>query len=699
MLLVCSIAARAEIVSLEATPAVAGKYEKVEFTIRHARAYRNPFDSQEAEISVEVQTPEGITELVPCFFTQNYEHRDASKESTPRAWDYPVGQPVWKARYAPRSIGKFSCRARVRDARGELASDTVPIECRPTNDHGFIRVSPRDHRQLEFSEGQPFFPIGQNLAFVGQDQYLRLQKLDEVFGKMADNGANFARIWTCCSDWALCIEGRKSAWSRSWSWKPPCELVPGYFEDDICVVLKGKAGDSLKLEPCHPVPLRPGTRYALSGLLQLDEGTELAIQLGNSQWGEMLRPEAERGESPWKSFRREFTSGADQYWLERLQFQLETSGSARWRDLSLTEADGGPELLWEASVNRDVVGYYNPLDCEQIDQVLAMAERRGIYLQLCLLTRDLYMDKLRDESSADYDWAISHARNLLRYAVARWGYSTHVAAWEYFNEMDPGRPTDRFYDSLGSYLEQIDVNHHLRTTSAWGPAPKDWRHPRIDIAELHWYLRPAWGDLSNDEVAAVADRTKALREHAPDKPALLAEFGLAGNQWELSPLMKQDQQLVHFRRSLWTSAMTGLSGTAMFWWWEDLDRQAAYRHYGPLAAFLKDAPVLRETLDVAANPQDVRAIGVGSKNAAYVWIADAQWNWSSRVKQHRDPRDVQGATLTLSGFDSGPYLVEWWDTQRGVVLHEQSLTAPADVWQLDIPAFREDIACRIRRAK
>ena len=128
--------------------------------------------------------------------------------------------------------------------------------------------------------------------------------------------------------------------------------------------------------------------------------------------------------------------------------------------------------------------------CAYVTAAVVAAERHGIYLQLCLITRDLYMKSLKDEQSAEYDEAIQHARNLLRYVVARWGYSTHVAAWEYFNEMDPGRPTDRFYHELGEYLEQIDVYGHLRSTSTWHPSARDCRHPKLDVADVHFYLRP-----------------------------------------------------------------------------------------------------------------------------------------------------------------------------------------------------------------
>ena len=132
------------------------------------------------------------------------------------------------------------------------------------------------------------------------------------------------------------------------------------------------------------------------------------------------------------------------------------------------------------------------------------------------------MSSLKDEQSDEYTQAIRDAKNLLRYCVARWGYSTHVAAWEYFNEIDPHLPTDRFYDELGAYLDQIDVYRHLRTTSTWAPSPKDWRHPRLDIAQTHHYIRPADKDRGYDEVAVVLQRTELLREHRCAGPSCWA---------------------------------------------------------------------------------------------------------------------------------------------------------------------------------
>jgi hypothetical protein len=74
----------------------------------------------------------------------------------------------------------------------------------------------------------------------------------------------------------------------------------------------------------------------------------------------------------WQAFRIEFITGRDEYWLGRTSVQLRGEGAA-WLDaLSLKETGGGFELLWEADVNRKARGFYNPVDCHMLDQIVAL---------------------------------------------------------------------------------------------------------------------------------------------------------------------------------------------------------------------------------------------------------------------------------------------------------------------------------------
>ncbi|RPJ27561.1 MAG: hypothetical protein EHM35_14155 [Planctomycetaceae bacterium] len=437
--------------------------------------------------------------------------------------------------------------------------------------------------------------------------------------------------------------------------------------------------------------LLPGTKYVISGKLKMDGPEAVRVQVSSNEW---RIPAA----SDWQSFAEEFTTGANEYWLGRTTFSLTGTGKAWLDDLSLKEAAGGAELLWEAEVNRSVRGYYNPLDCFMLDEIVEAAEQNGIYLMLCAITRDLYMSTLSKVDSAEYRQATTDARKFMRYAVARWGYSTSVASWEYFNEMDPGKPTNKFYEDVGKYLEQIDIYRHPRTTSTWAPSAKDCRHAQIDIAQEHHYMRPDDDDFK-DEVESVLRQSRWLRENAPAKPALIGEFGLADAKWGLSDYMKQDREGVHFHNCLWASALSGVSGTAMFWWWDQLGRQDAYHHYKPLASFLASfSPAGLQQTTATISDARVRILGYQGDACAYLWLVNHQTTWWNLVVEKREPDAIDAATITIGGLHPGSYTVLWWDTYKGEPVQRQTVSCDQDRLELAVPAFTRDLACRITPA-
>jgi hypothetical protein len=689
-------------VKMAVSPDKVGQYEKVEFAIPLPGQYRNPFNPDEVDVRLELAAPGGAKLSVPAFWCQDHQRRQIPRGEKKADWIYPAGPAGFRARFASAQTGTYTAVAVWRDASGSGRSEPVRFEVTPSQRKGFVRASKRDPRFLELDNGQPLFLIGQNLAFIGPTQYVNLSRAEDIFGKLAANGANFLRIWTCCEDWATAIEARKSAWGRSWGWKPPFVPMPGQENDPKapkCVKLAGPSGKTLDLNPSQALAVRPNTRYTFSGRIRTESGARVQASARNAPLGEPL---ASQPAETWTAFQREFTTGPSEQFLDRIVFRLEGPGAA-WLDaLSLREAAHAPELLWEAAVNRPIRGYYNQLDCFVVDRLVEAADEHGIYLQLCLITRDLYMNSLKDDKSPEYEQAIRDARKMLRYCVARWGYATSVAAWEYWNEINPGLPTDRFYAELGRCFDEIDPFHHLRVTSTWAPSPKDWRHPQLDVAQLHHYLRPESKEGFKDEVAVVLERTQLLRKDAPRKPILLAEFGLADNKWGLSPYMKQDAALGHFHNCLWASSLSGACGTTQFWWWETLDQQDAYRHYRPLARFLADVPFTTAGLKEAAatvSTEEVRPVGLQGSDCAYVWLFHRQATWWSQVVDKKTPTEVRGATLEIRGLKPGAYRAAWWDTYEGRPLREQAVAVTQEPLRLEIPAFSRDSAVKIVAAK
>jgi hypothetical protein len=685
-------------IAVEVAPQKAGKYEKLEFRIQVDSRYRNPNDPEEVDLSVTLDAPDGKQLTLPAFFCQQYERRKMPRGRGQASWMYPLGEPVWKARFAPMQLGTYRAVVTLKDRGGTRRSQTLQFECTPSDRKGFLHISRRDPRFFELSEGEPLFAIGQNLAFIGEGQYVNPAKAEEIFATLSRNGANYLRIWTCCEDWAMAVEARKSAWGRSWDWRPPIVPVPdaqGPQPPEKCLKLSSGDGATLAVSPSHDVALRPNTRYVLCAQVRTEAGARVRLTVGSSSLKEAVASAPGQG---WTRLSHEFQTGPNEFWLGRTAFRLEGQGTAWLKDLSLKEATGGPELLWEADVNRRIRGYYNPVDCFVLDELVEAARQRGIYLQLCLITRDLYMSSLKDPASPEYQQVIDDATNLLRYAVARWGYSTSVAAWEYFNEIDPNLPTDRFYTELGEYLERIDPYGHLRTTSTWAPSARDCRHPKLDIADVHFYLRPPDRKRLSDEVEAVLDRTRFLRQHAPGKPAHLGEFGLANEKWQPTPEMQQSDQVVDFHNALWASALSGSSGTALFWWWDRLDRRNAYPHYRPLADFLAGVPWttagLKPTSATVSTAQ-ARLVGLQGQDRAYLWLFNPQAAWSGVVIDRRAPTPISGATVEVKDLAPGTYTVQWWDTSQGKVLKEVRRSPAAGVLRLEVPTFDRDIACRI----
>ncbi|MBI4657757.1 MAG: DUF5060 domain-containing protein [Verrucomicrobia bacterium] len=727
---------------LRASTNTVGAFAKVDFTIAGLTKYADPFDPEIVDLGVEFVAPGGRQIVVPAFFAQEYERRRPGEDGAPRDWIYPLRAGEWKASFAPSLVGKYTAAAVLKDGVGELRSAPVTFDCVPSNAKGFIRIARKDPRFLEFDNGEPFFAIGQNLAFIGEQQYVTVAKAEEIFAELAENGANYLRVWTCAEDWALAIEARKSAWGRSWSGRG--RIVTDPDDPTRKCLFMTSSNATQEVNPSHPVALRPSTRYVVTGKVRTETNVALRLELQ----GASSPPLKSAAALAWTGFRHEFATGAHDWRLGAMRFRLEGQGAAWLSDLSLKEIDsatagstanlavaggnlppsssrgaepraasslktqsGGlvarrdgqvaratPELLWEADVNRPMRGFYNPLDCFLLDELVSAAERHGIYLQLCMLTRDLYMNALTNAASTSYERAVTDAKKFFRYAIARWGYSTSIAAWEYWNEMNPGLPTDRFYAELGEFFEKNDPYHHLRTTSTWGPSAKDCLHPKLDLADVHFYFRPIDKARLANEVEAVLERTRWLREQSPSKPAHLGEFGLADDKWRITENMRRSSDLSDMHNGLWASALSGASGTALFWWWERIDQRNGYPIYRPLSRFIADVPWNSgEVHQLEANCSDetMRVVGLRAGTLAWFWLFDPAAAWEKLAFAKQDPPERREIIVELSGWPGKAPRLEWWGTRDGRVT-ESGTPAPSNgTLRLKVPPFRRDIAWRL----
>lgn len=64
-----------------------------------------------------------------------------------------------------------------------------------------MRVSPRDPRYLELSDGRPYIPIGLNLIAPNTRDEEGLKRMNAWFTKLAAQGGNYVRVWLSAPFW------------------------------------------------------------------------------------------------------------------------------------------------------------------------------------------------------------------------------------------------------------------------------------------------------------------------------------------------------------------------------------------------------------------------------------------------------------------------------------------------------------------
>ena len=242
----------------------------------------------------------------------------------------------------------------------------------------------------------------------------------------------------------------------------------------------------------------------------------------------------------------------------------------------------------------------------QLDYVLQLAEQRGIYVLLCLDYHGMFVTQPDPTWGGNNYWpqnpynatnggpcAVANdfftsgaAQKLyqkrLRYLVARYGYSQNLLAWELFNEIDNdysflnAADVAAWHGVMGGWLHTNDSFGHLVTTSLTGNSdrPEIWSLPQLDSAAYHSYGEPA----PAGRLATVAQ--SFLRRYG--KPMMVGEFGTDSGGWNRT----NDPYLRGWRQGIWGGALGGSVGTAMSWWWQNIDSESDYSVYSALGAIL-----------------------------------------------------------------------------------------------------------------
>ncbi|RPJ31830.1 MAG: DUF5060 domain-containing protein, partial [Planctomycetaceae bacterium] len=280
----------------------------------------------------------------------------------------------------------------------------------------------------------------------------------------------------------------------------------------------------------------------------------------------------------------------------------------------------------------------------RLDRVLAEAERRGVFIMLCLDYHGIFEVK-PDYWGGNNFWprhpynaanggpcqtqndffTNEEAKTLyakrLRYIVARWSAFPNLLAWEFFNEIDneytylKHEDVVAWHRDMGRHLRSLDPCRHLISSSFTGGSerPDLFALPEMDFAQYHSYNEKHPARMTAEKTTRFFEKYR--------KPFFVSEYGTDWKGW------KPDTD-PHFRalhQAIWSGTFAGAAGTGMTWWWESIHTANLYHHWSALSSFLEGTAIGRADLRPARFETvegSVTPFGVAAPDEALVWLLD-----------------------------------------------------------------------------
>jgi hypothetical protein len=622
-------------------------------------AARNPYDTDYADVSAEVQGPDGKTITYPAYWAEPVRLDFHNGRETA----VPVGTGAWHWRFTPPGPGtwkwRMNARIRFEDAWKSVTgdwqtaqvaaqvanADDVPADPTPPGTAAVIavppdpmdppahplvpiRVSQTDDWWWEKVDGRFFYPLGINLRSPGDDRQQNILDQERTDWKASTDsrddidrpiftsnefdqlgtrayarwlpqlhaaGANWVRVWMC--PWWCGLE-----WKRSWD---------------------GYGGV---------------TWFNQMAAARLDRVLDLA--LANRMYVQIeLQNHGFAGES----------------------------ADAQWYDSPYNRRNGGPCAT--------SVEYFSREDVFAI-----------------------------------------HAKRL-RYTLARWGWRSHLAAWVLSSELEWtgawGAEAGRDEDNGESPSTELWVRRSLDWFTANDPQQRPvsihfshpwtgmklWAMPGLGFSNSNAYTGfQDMGRLGGQY--GVHDLPGALRfyldqEFPPWKfkrPTLIGEWG---GHWSDNTSARLHGE---FHNGLWVQAVTPYGGDTGFWWWLWVDATKTWNEFAPVAAFVANddrrGMGWHEQKPTPIEDRGACLAGMASADLHlyYAWVKGSDQDPAIRSDED------QGAARIETGQPGSGWKVERWNCQTGTKADAGQISADSH-GRLALPlgVLAPDAAFKLRR--
>lgn len=694
-----------------------GRYEKLELTVDLGATYENPYDPDQVALDAEFVAPSGKRLQVPGFFMLEQQREAAEGREMMR----PLGNGVWKLRFAPAELGKYTWSLTLKDRTGKVSGGAGSFECVTGDSKGFLRPAKADPHYLAFDNGEGYFAIGHNLPTY----HTTGQLADEAVRKMAAAGENYNRWWMHSG--SLGIE-----WTDKLGW---------YRQDTAA---------------------------------RVDYSLDLAKQVGMYYMMCMDTHQDFRSANNWS--RNPFNAANGGPCAKPADFFTDATAKELYRKrLRYTVARWGysPNVLcWE--FGNEIEGWEGSTDEQKLPWTREMSEHlRGLDPFGHMITTSFWghtgppdywelpdIDIVQTHLYTNNDGNV--AEPVRQMSLLQWnsfakphifgefginarggfektdpqGWGIHNGLWAGLTSFCAGGPMPWWHEN---YIEPFDLYFHFTAianfsknlplgTTRWEPLETTQpefqdRNRQLETRDIALNTALSWGKPARNEYVVLPDGTvegepavEMLLQgqgHADLKnpPTFVVNYPQEGkfllhiSTVSNSGLLKvwvDDQQVAQF--DLPCGENLGKSSVWREQWtlWEttyDTDLSVtipAGKHRIRVDNDGKDwIKVTRLTFtgcQLIARPRLLVA-GMKSDPVSILWIQNRDSDWYNYSQGEVKP--VAPSVLQVSGLADGAYRLEWWKTWKGELERSESVTVTGGKLELKLPELGSDVAMKL----
>jgi hypothetical protein len=706
------------------------RFKPVELRFPVTGSWDNPFDPDQVDVSAVITTPSGRSLTQPAFIYYDFDLLTDADFEVVR----PNGKQDWRVRWTPTEEGPYRVRLVARTGGKRLTREAGSFACHGALGRGFIRRSPSTPFYLRFDDGAPYFAIGENICWDGDNV---ISSYRRWFSRLGAASGNYTRIWLC-------------RWNMGLEWN----------EKDGRGAYYGLGRYS------------PDNAFRLDKVLEAAADNGIYCMLCLGYHGELMDSEGYFHEDCWKlnpynaalggpcAKPADFWTNPDarrlykqrlRYYLARygcytniLSFELwnEVFAPAPWvREMSeflgendlnhhLRTTTYGDDAVWALDSMDYVQAHHYGSDDALRDSAPPIADTSFGATEKYkkpFMMGEFGIDWKRGDNDHDPKGLATNMHNGLWAAVASRSFGT-ASIWYWDGYVDPLNLYPQF-DRVARFARMIDWTR-------FNPArpkvePLSWVTPPAHKTFGDLLVSPAWEWRRQPDAVVPVNSDGTLGGaptcllFAPFKPDLHSPMKLrlsVASPGQLKLLVSQVSSLsvlvvkLDGAEILRREFKCGPPGEGRYkktewreqWkiWQSVFDEEVAV-----------DLPAGDHVLELSNVDGDwmtipkitlpgVRDLSVprvdtcllADRGLAIAWLHDRESNWQNDLAG-KAPEEVAPLRLIFSGLRDGRYEALWYDTWAGVFSEPKPLTVGGGRVELTTPQFKRDVALIIRPRK